>query len=171
MIEICAEKPHNVAPVRRLHLQAFHPSPHEARLVDLLRSRRRAPISLVALEQEQLVGHILFSPITLEPAQRALHGLGLAPLAVLPELQHQGIGSKLVVHGLEACQKGRYDLVVVLGDPGYYARFGFVRAKQRGLGNEYGADEAFMALELRPGALDGVHGLIKYPPEFKKSGC
>lgn len=171
MIEIRVERPQDAAAICELHLQAFHPSPHEARLVELLRQAHKTPISLVALAQGRLIGHILFSPITLVPAQPAVRGLGLAPVGVLPEFQRQGIGSQLIERGLQACQESGYDLVVVLGDPRYYMRFGFARAKAYGLENEYGADDAFMAVELRQGALDEVRGTVKYSPEFHEAGC
>lgn len=97
--------------------------------------------------------------------------VGLAPIGVLPEFQRQGIGSRLIERGLQECKKSEYDLVVVLGNPRYYTRFGFARAKARGLDNEYGADEAFMVMELRKGALDRLKGMVKYAPEFKEAGC
>lgn len=170
-MKVRAERPRDIEAIRRLHLQAFQPSPHEARLVELLRQAHKATISLAALAQGQLVGHILFSPISFEPVQPALRGLGLAPLAVLPDFQRRGIGSQLIERGLQACQESGYDLVVVLGDPRYYMRFGFARAKAHGLDNEYGADEAFMVMELRKGALDGIKGMVKYASQFKQAGC
>ena len=77
-----------------------------------------------------------------------------------------GVGSRLIEAGLEACRAAGLPFVVVLGHEGYYPRFGFRRASERGLGNEYGADEAFMVLELRPGSLPSGGGLVRYAPEF-----
>jgi putative acetyltransferase len=91
---------------------------------------------------------------------------GLAPVAVLPEHQGRGIGSRLVRDGLEACRGAGYGAAVVLGEPGYYSRFGFERASAKGLGNEYGADEHFMAVELADGALGGAGGTVRYRKEF-----
>ena len=93
--------------------------------------------------------------------------MGLAPMAVLPEYQNQGVGSLLVRNGLSECQRAGFDIVVVLGHPRYYPRFGFIPASQKGLSCEYQVpDEAFMVIELRPGALNGMSGLVKYQPEF-----
>jgi putative acetyltransferase len=93
-------------------------------------------------------------------------GLGLAPVAVLPKWQRHGIGTALVAEGLNACRHVHCPFVVVLGDPGFYGRFGFQPASRFGLSNEYGVDEPFMALELMPGALDEVEGLLRYGSEF-----
>ena len=88
-------------------------------------------------------------------------------MAVLPELQRQGIGSVLVKAGLEACRKANHKGVVVLGHPDYYPRFGFVPASKYGITSEYDApDEAFMAIELCQGALQGQAGIARYQPEF-----
>jgi putative acetyltransferase len=142
--------------VHAVHASAF-PSDVEARLVDALRRNNHATISLVATVAGEVVAHVLFSPVS--PGR----GLGLAPLAVRPEFQKQGIGSALVRAGLAAAA---HDYVVVLGDPAYYGRFGFRRARDFDLDNQYGAGDEFMALELRPGALAGVRGLVQYSPEF-----
>jgi len=90
---------------------------------------------------------------------------------VPPEFQRQGIGSKLIREGLERCRQAGYDAVVVLGDPAYYSRFGFVRAADFGLQNEYGVHDEFMVLPLRRGALDGVSGMVTYLPEFSEAEC
>ena len=156
MIEICAEKFEDIPAIRHVHQQAFQPRLNEAHLVELLRQAHKTSISLVALSEARLVGHLLFSPIAFVPAQPTIRGLGLAPICILPEFQKQGIGSKLIVQGLQDCQQSGSDLVVVLGDPRFYSRFGFSRAKDHQLGNEYDADEEFMVMELQAGALHGV---------------
>jgi putative acetyltransferase len=92
-------------------------------------------------------------------------------MSVLPEFQNRGIGSRLVREGLEACRQRDYEVVVVLGHIDYYPRFGFVRAKDRGLDNEYDAVDAFMVMELRKGVLERIHGLVKYAPEFRDTEC
>lgn len=92
-------------------------------------------------------------------------------MSVLPEFQRQGIGSGLVREGLVACHRAGYHVVVVLGHVGYYPRFGFAKAQEYGLENEYGAEDAFMVLELRKGALLGIGGLVKFAPEFHEAGC
>jgi putative acetyltransferase len=89
----------------------------------------------------------------------------------LPEFQNRGIGSQLTQAGLDACRKAGYDVVVVLGHPSYYPRFGFSKAKDYGLDNEYNAQDAFMVMELKPGVLRGLAGLVQYAPEFREAGC
>lgn len=170
MIEIRAEEAQDAAAIRRLHELAFG-GPGEARLVDLLREAQRVAISLVALAEGQVVGHILFSPITVAEAPEGFIGLGLAPLAVLPAFQKQGIGASLIRHGLVECLRGGGQAVVVLGDPRYYSRFGFSRASDHQLDNEYHAHEEFMVQELVDGTLESIRGLVKYAPEFRESGC
>jgi putative acetyltransferase len=141
----------------------------EADLVDALRAHARPFVSLIALIDEQVVGHISFSPVTVESDTGAFTAIGLAPLAVLPEYQNQGIGSQLVREGLKECQHLGQDIVVVLGHPNYYPRFGFVPACSKGLRSEYDVrDEVFMVAELRPDALAGRQGLVKYHAEFAK---
>ena len=126
-------------------------------------------LSLVAVEDGRVVGHILFSPVTIESGERTFSAVGLAPMAVLPELQHRGVGSQLVKAGLDECRKAGCERVVVLGHPEYYPRFGFVPASRYGIGCEYDVpDEVFMALELREGVLLDCHGIAKYQPEFNE---
>jgi len=163
-MEIRDERREDQEAVRRVHLEAFG-GDLEARLVDLLRERGKAVASLVAEDNGHVVGHILFSPVTIDGASDC-RVLGLAPLGVLPANQRQGVGSTLVRQGVARCADAGYDLVVLVGDPVYYARFGFHAAKARGLDNEYGANDEFMVLELRDASLDGVHGLVRYAPEF-----
>ena len=179
MIEIRRERPDDVGAIREVNARAFG-APVEARLVDLLRARGQAVISLVAQRGDQVVGHILFSPVTITNrvdeaggqacATESLRAVGLAPMSVLPEFQNQGIGSRLVRVGLAACQVAGYDIVVVLGHVAFYPRFGFATATDYGLQNEYDATDAFMVLALRQGALDGISGLVKYAPEFHEVG-
>ena len=94
--------------------------------------------------------------------------MGLAPMAVLPEYQKRGIGSALVERGFDECRRIGHNIVVVVGHPEYYPRFGFTPAREQGLGCEFDVpDEVFMVAELSPGTLDGRQGLVKYHPEFK----
>jgi putative acetyltransferase len=143
----------------------------EARLVDLLRAAGKAIIGLVGCEGERVVGHILFSPITIANAPTDLRGLALGPVGVLPERQRRGIGSALIREGLARCEGTGYDLVILLGHVTYYPRFGFKCAKAFGLDNEYGAEDAFMVRELKPGILMQVSGLVKFAPEFRDAGA
>ena len=170
MTEIRAERPDDVRAVHEVNERAFG-GPAEAVLVDRLRAADKAVISLVAQRGDQVVGHILFSPITVAHAPDSFRGAGLAPLSVLPEYQNQGIGSHLVRDGLAACQSAGFDIVVVLGHVGFYPRFGFAPAAGYGLGNEYDASDSFMVLELRSGTLGSISGLVKYAAEFAELGC
>ncbi|HLF84512.1 MAG TPA: N-acetyltransferase [Blastocatellia bacterium] len=168
MIQIRNEAPDDYPAVHELNERAFG-GPAEARLVDMLRAANKALISLVALHENRIVGHILFSPVTV--AEATENAVGLAPMSVLPEFQNRGIGSRLVRDGLEECKKKGYDVVVVLGHTRFYPRFGFVRAKDYGLDNEYSAGDSFMVMELEKGVLQRIRGLVKYAPEFRDAEC
>lgn len=142
--------------------------PNEAALVAALRAQAHPFLSLVAEIQGQIVGHICFSPITINGDYETSTEIGLAPLAVLPGWQNRGVGSALVRVGLAECQRLGSHVVVVLGHPDYYPRFGFTVASAKGLRCEYDVrDEAFMVAELTPGALAGRTGLVKYHPAFQ----
>ncbi len=120
----------------------------------------------MAEEDEAVVGHIAFSPVRVDGDADPEGGVGLAPLAVRPDFQRRGIGSQLIREGLSTCERAGYGFVVVLGEPELYRRFGFERADRRGLGNEYEADETFMVLELKDGAIPGRGGMVRFGPEF-----
>lgn len=166
MILIRAETLEDHGFVRRINELAFGQR-NEADLVDALRANARPYVSLVAVVDEEVVGHIFFSPVSVESEGGDFNAMGLAPMAVLPEHQNRGIGSQLVRKGLKECR--REGIVVVLGHPNYYPRFGFVPASLKGLRSEYDvADEVFMVVELTEGALNGRRGLVKYHPEFSK---
>jgi putative acetyltransferase len=137
--------------------------------VELLHARGKATLSLIAELQGTVVAHVLFSPVHLDPPHPRFKAVGLAPLAVLPSYQRRGIGSRLVRDGLRLCGDAGYDVVVVLGDPGFYSGFGFVRASENGLACDYG-DEHFLVTELRPRALHGIRGRVKYESEFSDAG-
>lgn len=160
------EAPTDIAAIRFVNEQAFGGS-GEANAIDALRARGAATLSLVAVIGGQVVGHIFFSPATIQGPDRSWVALGLAPLSVLPDYQRQGIGTALMNAGLEECRQLGHERVVVLGHPNYYPRFGFVTAKPRGIDNEYNApEEAFMILELQPGAFAEVTGVAQYQPEW-----
>ena len=124
-----------------------------------------ARLSLVADLGGQVVGHILFSDLPIVTATGTVPALALAPLAVTPSLQRQGIGSLLARQGLEACRLARHRVVVVLGHPEYYPRFGFSAELALRLQSPY-AGPSFMAVELVAGALDGISGRVEYAPPF-----
>jgi putative acetyltransferase len=164
-MRVRAELPADVTAVRELNRAAFE-GPDEARIVDALRGAVTSLVSLVAEEDGAVVGHILFSPVTLAAASD-LPVMGLAPMAVRPAYQRQGIGSALVRAGLQACREAGAVGVVVLGHAAYYPRFGFVPASRFGLGCEYDVpDDVFMALELAAGGLAGRSGTVRYHEAF-----
>ncbi|MBW4659251.1 MAG: N-acetyltransferase [Drouetiella hepatica Uher 2000/2452] len=175
-MKVRAEKPEDLEAIRRVNVAAFERE-GEADLVDRLRGAA-STFSFVAVESEQIVGHIFFSPVSIVQSGRSanvgecagdLRVLGLAPVAVSPEYQRQGIGSLLIQFGLKECTRLGFKAVVVLGSPAYYPRFGFIPAKEKGLRCEYPVpDEAFMVLELESGALEGCAGLVKYRSEFNQ---
>ncbi|WP_373542594.1 GNAT family N-acetyltransferase [Chamaesiphon sp.] len=140
---------------------------NEADLVDKLRGVA-STFSFVAVRSDRLVGHIFFSPVKIaSECPPDLIILGLAPVAVLPNYQRQGIGSVLIRYSLQECTRCGVGAVVVLGSPTYYSRFGFVSAKAKGLSCEYAVpDEAFMVLELASNALVACSGIVKYRSEF-----
>jgi putative acetyltransferase len=168
-VTIRAERPGDAKGIRAVHVAAFGREA-EANLVDQLRQDNLATASIVAEEEGAIVGHILFSPVTIECEGRLngrCNALGLGPMAVLPDCQRRGIGSDLIKTGLAACRDGGVDFVVVRGHPAYYPRFGFRRAHDFNLDNEYGADEAFMAIELHSGGLPTGGGLVRYALPFR----
>ncbi len=169
-VEIRSERPADAAGIRRVLEDAFG-QPDEARIVEAIRERHDPVISLVALVGKKLVGHILFSPVTITSDDGHWRAAGLAPVAVLPDLQRQGNGQRLVTRGLEACRQEGHERVIVLGHPAYYPRFGFRPAEAFGISWEYEVRrDAFMALALTPGALDKCSGIARYLPEFTLAG-
>ena len=155
--------------VSEVHRRAFDGRTEEARIVQRLHDADKAVVSLVAVENSQIVGHVLFSPTSVDDQEADVELVGLAPVGVLPEHQNEGVGSSLIERGFGECREAGADAVVVLGDPGYYSSFGFERASEYGLGNEYGADDGFMIKPLNEGALDGVDGIVTYQPEFQQT--
>jgi len=124
-------------------------------------------LSLVAMAGDELTGHILFFPVPLLDGAKRHDILSLAPMAVLPEYQYRGIGSRLVRSGLEACMKEGFKAVHVLGHADYYPRFGFKRASKWHIRLPFDApDKASMAIELVPGGLAGISGTVEYPKEY-----
>ncbi|MGQ0546055.1 MAG: GNAT family N-acetyltransferase [Betaproteobacteria bacterium] len=152
----------DAAAIRALHLAAF-PTPVEADLVEALREAGAASISEVAVVAGAIVGHVMLSPMSIGGV------LGLAPIAVAPGAQKQGIGAMLMRRALQRAREMGAGAVVLLGEPAYYRRFGFAPARIFGLRCKWpGTGEAFMALELRPGFLKGRDGLVSYHPAFDR---
>lgn len=170
MIAIRPEQPDDIAAVRAINETAFS-QPAEAAIVDSLRTACPDSVSLVAVEDGRIVGHILFSPVVVSAGNEATQGMGLAPMAVLPDRQHQGIGSLLVRAGIEALRERNCPFIIVLGHPEYYPRFGFAPASRHGLSCQWEGvpDEAFMVLILDEEAMAGVSGTVRYREEFDQA--
>jgi putative acetyltransferase len=170
MILVRAEKDGDAEAVRAVHEAAFG-GPVEADIVDALRRDCPQCVSLVATEGGDVVGHVLFSPVTVGGGGDAPAGMGLGPMAVLAAFQRRGIGSRLVRAGIAALKDAGCPFIIVLGHPDYYPRFGFVPASARGLACPWGGvpDEAFMVLMLDEAAMAGVTGLVRYRPEFDEA--
>ena len=142
----------------------------EARLVDALREAAPPTISLVAEADGAIVGHIFFSPVTVDGTKGDVGLMGLAPMAVREKFQRKGIGRQLVERGLEACRQAGARLVFVLGSPDYYPRFGFRLVAPLGLHyTDPKLDVCFFVKEMQPGALEGVTGTVAYHPVFDRT--
>jgi putative acetyltransferase len=169
MVTIQPEKEKYHTAIHEINTLAFGQE-NEAELLERLRMSTSfiAELSLVAVKDERVIGHIVFSPVAIQTKEKALPALALAPMAVHPEFQGLGIGSELVRQGLERCRSLRYGVVVVVGHSTYYPRFGFTPARKKGLEAPFPVpDEAFMAIELTPSALNGISGMVIYPPAFE----
>jgi len=158
------QQPGDREQVRKVNEAAFGRS-DEADLIDRLFAEGAVLLSLVAEVDGQIVGHILFSRMTVETDQGPVAAVSLAPMAVLPEQQGHQIGSELVRRGLAQLRDQGERIVIVLGHKHYYPRFGFSSEMARHLASPF-PPEAFMALELCDGALTGVRGAVRYPAAF-----
>ncbi len=191
-VDVCVRPEHlgDAEPIRHVNVLAFE-SPSEADLVASLRDTGAVSLSAVALLGAtrignadvpadelgrlyagetyggELVGHVLFTAVTLEGEKGKLPLIGLGPVAVLPSEQRKGIGTMMVSNCLEHLRSRGHTGVVVVGEQGFFRRFGFIEASRWGLQNELGVpDENFLALALTPGSLGGMSGLVHYRPEF-----
>jgi putative acetyltransferase len=187
------EQPGDAGTIREITESAFG-GKVEADLIDALRaaggitlsavavlSGRRIPGKSTAVARRssmcdgevvggELVGHVLFTPVTVVTERGEFPLLGLGPVAVLPAKQHQGIGTLMIAGCLEHLRASGHQGVVVVGEPGYYRRFGFIPASRWGLRWEMEVpEEDFVAMELTPGVLAGVSGVVRYRPEFTET--
>jgi len=169
-MKVRPERPDDIAAIRAVNEAAFG-QPAEAGIVDAIRTACPATLSLVAVEDDRIVGHIFFSPVIILAGSETVRGMGLGPMAVVPERQRQGIGSMLVREGIEALRGRKCPFVIVLGHPEYYPRFGFVPASRHGLSCQWEGvpDEAFMALIIDEDAVTGVSGTVHYRDEFDQT--
>ena len=163
LIEIREERPDDVAAVRDLNKRAFGQD-QESNIVDALRANGAALLSLVATLNDRVVGHIMYSPLSIDGK---FEGAALGPMAVLPQCQRQGIGSKLVEAGNRKLKDAGCPFIIVVGHADYYPRFGFRPASERGITCEWDVpDDVFMLLVLDEAKTEGVSGLAKYRHEF-----
>jgi putative acetyltransferase len=157
------ERPDDVTAIRALNDRAFR-QPMEGKIVDGLRTNAGVLLSLVACDADAVIGHILFSPASIDDR---LQGAALGPMAVHPDHQRRGVGARLIEAGLAELQASNCPFVIVLGHPDYYPRFGFERASAHGIRCEWEVpDEAFMVLPIDPVRLRTVTGLACYRHEF-----
>jgi len=160
------ERPEDSAAVITINDRAFAGT-EESRLVGAIKRSGRPVISLIACSDDTPVGHIFFSPIQIQSEGPTIATLALAPMAVLPAFQRRGIGTLLVEEGLKECASRDCQVVVVVGHPTFYSRFGFGPANGMGLRSVYSAaGDAFMPLELSKGVLAGRTVFVEYPAEF-----
>jgi putative acetyltransferase len=161
-MEIREEHAGDISEIRELNQQAFGQA-QEGNIVDALRSNGAALLSLVATLDDHVVGHILYSPVSLS----GVDGAALGPMAVLPQHQRQGIGSKLIDEGNRRLKESGCPFIIVVGHANFYPRFGFKPASTRAITCEWEIpDEAFMVLTLDHARMAGVSGLAQYRPEF-----
>ncbi len=170
VIEIRKEQRKDYDAIRSVNDLTFG-QPEEGHIVDRLRESCEAIISLVAVADKRILGHIFFSLVTIEGSSGLIKGMGLAPMAVLPAFQNQGIGSMLVDEGLRIVREMSYPFVIVLGHEGFYPRFGFQKASKFGLKSQWQGvpDDAFMALILDESAMRDVSGIARYRDEFSEA--
>lgn len=163
-VEIRPEQDAERTPIRAVHQSAFGRD-DECRLVDVLRDAGVVIASIVAVEDDRVVGHALFSQVWIDSECGSSSIASLAPIAVLPGHQHRGIGGALMRRGIAVCRDAGYGALIVVGHPAYYPQFGFAADAVAHLESPY-AGGAFMGLDLRPGFLASMRGTVRYPAAF-----
>lgn len=170
LIEIREEASEDREAIRLVNDQAFG-RPEEGRIIDKIRKACKEVISLVAVSDNKITGHIFFSPVKIESNGRAITGMGLGPMAVLPEFQNQGIGNLLIREGIRRIKEADCPFIIVLGHEHYYPRFGFESASKYGLKPQWEGvpDKAFMVMISNKSAISGFTGVVTYRNEFSES--
>jgi putative acetyltransferase len=170
MIVVREERPGDIDAIRIINYRSFM-QPQEGSIIDKLRVSCNDLLSLVAERGDELVGHILFSPAVIDAPGVHIRGMGLAPMAVAPEYQRQGVGSSLVKHGLGLLKEQGCPFVIVLGHPEYYPRFGFVRAATYHLKSQWEGvpEEAFMVVVWDDSGMKETGGVARYRDEFDEA--
>ena len=170
MIKIRPENTTDINAIETLNHEAFGNEGNEiVKLITLMRDRNELLFSLVATKNAQIVGHVCASSVTVDGNDFCI--AGIAPLAVSELHRHRGIGSMLMEEIIVQLRDSGCTAAVLLGSPHYYQRFGFKTASHFNLQNEYGANDAFMAMELRPDALKHLSGMVKYASSFAECGA
>lgn len=167
-ITIRPEIPEDYPGITRVNDIAFKRTA-EGRLIEELRKLKKynCNLSIVAESGGEIIGHVLFTPVFIENEGQKFISLTLAPMSVLPEYQKKSVGKLLIVYGLQAAKDAGYESIVVLGHPSYYPKFGFKKASGWNIKSPFPApDEAFMAIELIPGSLEGISGKVIFPSPF-----
>jgi putative acetyltransferase len=164
-MNIIAEAPGYRAAVLDLNRRAFG-GYIEADIIERLDRDRLIAASLVAIEKDEVVGHILFSALDVEVEGQSIRAVALAPMCVAPKWQHNGIGTRLVKSGIAAMRNASQQAIIVLGHEHFYRRFGFRHDLVQNLACDYNQSEAFMGLELAPACLAGKAGACRYPAAF-----
>lgn len=162
------EIPKDYSAITNINNLAFN-QPQEGLLIEKLRKREEfiPELSLLAFVDEEPVGHILFFPVNIQTDAGPIPSLSLAPMAVLPDFQKKGVGKKLIEAGKSKANELNYGAIIVLGHPEYYPRFGFEMARKWNIRSPWNVpDEAWMAIELKDGALKNCEGMVVFPPEY-----
>jgi putative acetyltransferase len=166
MVSIRSETDADVAAIHQVNVAAFGRS-GEADLVDALRAQGQIVVSLVAVQDELIVGHILFSPVVIQDQGAQFGAIGLGPMAVVLAFQRHEVGSQLVQHSLDLLRAEGHEVGVVLGHPQFYSRFGFQPAAHHNIRSQWNIPaDLFMVAELVPGALHGRSGIVRYANAF-----
>lgn len=170
MITIREENKNDLVTIKKINDKAFG-QPQEGNVIDKIRESDSLVLSLVAEIDNNIVGHIFYSTAEIECNNERIAGMGLAPMAVLPEYQKQGIGKRLINESLNILKKKPVPFIIVLGHEDYYPKFGFEIASKYGIKCQWDGvpDEAFMIMILDKEKMSNIHGVAKYRDEWNEA--